>query len=483
MLLLINSNRMIPPIAPIGLDYVGGAARGAGWDVELVDLNWADDPASAIRGALAAKTPELVGVTFRNVDDCFWPGAGWFLPELEAVVGAVRAASDAPIVLGGVGFSLFAKQIVEATGADFGVHGDGEPAIVGLLDELRGPRRFDRVPGLLWRDGGTVRANPPAWPTTVAPPTERDTADNRRYLRFGGQIGLETKRGCPRGCPYCADPLAKGASSRLRDPAEVAREAESLLARGIDVLHVCDSEFNLPRNHALEVCRALIGRGLGERLRWYAYLAVLPFDAEQAAAMRRAGCVGINFTTDSACDPMLALFRHPHRRADIAAAVGRCRREGIAVMLDLLIGGPGETPQTLAESIGFLKQADPDCVGAALGVRLYPGTAVAREVTAGGAEAGIHRRYAGPLDFVRPTFYVAPELGPQPARLVRELAGDDPRFFLPCDEEPAASPATPSGDPWANYNYSANRALADSIAAGARGAYWDILRRQRGSPR
>ena len=263
----------------------------------------------------------------------------------------------------------------------------------------------------------------------------------------------------------------------------MADEFESLAAQGIDVLHLCDAEFNIPADHARAVCEELIRRGLGERVRWYAYLAVVPFDAELARAMRRAGCVGINFTGDSASPAMLQTYRQPHGRDDLAEAVRLCRAEGIAVMIDLLLGGPGETPQSVRETIEFVRRIGPDCAGAALGVRLYPGTAMADVVAAEGPLAtnpAIHRRYAGPIDLVRPTFYVSPALGPQPARLVRELIDGDPRFFAPVDHEPdSETAAAPSTD----HNYNDNQALVDAIAAGARGAYWDILRRMRENER
>ena len=66
-------------------------------------------------------------------------------------------------------------------------------------------------------------------------PTSRDLVNNAEYFRLGGQIGVETKRGCNRQCSYCVDPLAKGPTVRLRLPAEVADEMESLLHQGIDV--------------------------------------------------------------------------------------------------------------------------------------------------------------------------------------------------------------------------------------------------------
>ena len=89
----------------------------------------------------------------------------------------------------------------------------------------------------------------------------------------------------------------------------------------------------------------------------------------------------------------------------------------------------------------------------------------------------IRRHYEGPIDLLRPTFYIARTLGDRPARLVRELIAGDQRFFPPTDEieDGTASPEGAPGD----HNYNENRALADAIAAGARGAYWDVLRRLR----
>ncbi|MCR4415833.1 MAG: radical SAM protein [Thermoguttaceae bacterium] len=475
MLTLINTNRMKPPIAPIGLDYLATAARAAGIETDVVDLCLAGDPGQTLTDYFARHTPELVGISFRNVDDCFWPGAGWFVPELESVVAGVRDRCDAPIVLGGVGFSIFAEDLVQKVGADFGVRGDGEQALVALVRAIRSRACWDEVPGLVRRRRGAIRSNPPAWPNEISLPTARDAIDNRTYFERGGQIGVETRRGCNRPCAYCADPLAKGSRLRLRDPREVAAEVASLADRGIDVLHLCDSEFNLPRAHAIEVCDELIRRRLGDRVRWYAYLAVVPFDTDLARRMRRAGCAGINFTADSANAAMLSAYRHPHRREDLSEAVRACRSEGIAVMLDLLFGGPGETAETVAETIEFVRAIGPDCAGAALGIRLYPGTPLAGRIAAQcplDRHPGVHRGYEGPVDLLRPTFYVSPALGERPAALVRELIAGDPRFFAPVDATSATAVSS-------QYNYSENRVLIEAIAAGARGAYWDILRRFR----
>jgi len=148
-------------------------------------------------------------------------------------------------------------------------------------------------------------------------------------------------------------------------------------------------------------------------------------------------------------------------------------------MIDLLLGGPGETPDSAAETIDFMKRIDPDCVGAATGLRIYPETQ-AREIL---LEEGplednpaLRRTYDGPVDLLRPTFYISPNLGPRPARLITDLIAGDERFFEPMEEPDRRAPAKASGD----HNYNENKALTDAIARGERGAYWHILRRMRG---
>jgi radical SAM superfamily enzyme YgiQ (UPF0313 family) len=198
-------------------------------------------------------------------------------------------------------------------------------------------------------------------------------------------------------------------------------------------------------------------------------MAVVPFDAGLASAMRKAGCVGIDFTGDSASPAMLKTYRQPHTAEDLALAVRLSRHAGIKVMIDLLLGGPGETPQTAKQTIGFIKQINPDCAGAPLGVRIYPGTEMVNIVAAEGrleTNPNIHRKYTGPVDLFRPTFYISHLLGERPARLIKDLIAGDKRFFEPIDEVDAVS---------TDHNYNDNTELVNAIKAGARGAYWHIL--------
>jgi len=477
MLTLINTNRMTPLIGPIGLDYIAGSVRKTGVDdVQLVDLALAEEPLKVLKEHFSANQPELIGVSFRNVDDCFWPSAEWFVPSLKEVIENLRSLSDSPIVIGGVGFSIFAESIVEYTQADFGIRGDGEKTILDLLRQINGKREFSKVDGLVWRHDGVVRSNRPAWPDKLSLAASRDAIDNSAYFKRGGQCGLETKRGCNRQCIYCADPLAKGNKLRLRDPAEVAEEAQSLLSQGIDVLHLCDSEFNVPRSHAVAVCEQFIKRGLGKKLNWYTYMSIVPFDEQLASLMHQAGCIGIDFTTDSANAMMLSTYGQQYNKENISSAVKICKDNKITCMIDLLLAGPGETEQSVRETIEFFKQIGPDCVGSALGIRIYPGTKMAKIVQGMPQESlkrCIYRKYDGPIDFFKPTFYISENLGSKAAEMVNDLIAGDKRFFEP------TMPIEEKQQDMSNYNYNQNKVLVEAIEKGARGAYWDILRKLR----
>jgi len=467
-ILLVNANRMRPPIGPLALDYLGDRLRDEGYHVTLFDL--AMDPPESLSDRLDAIDPLLVGLSFRNTDDCFLPSGDWFVPAFCELVAAVRSRTDARIVVGGCGYSIFPAEILALCGADYGITGDSEDTLTLLADHLARRRDPHDLPGLVWRDKkGTVTVNPPTYRDQLDVSPRRSLIDNVRYFRQGGMGNVETKRGCPAPCIYCADPVARGRQVRSRKPASVADEIETLLDRDVDVLHLCDGEFNIPPDHALAVCEAIIARGLGKRIRWYCYAACAPFDAELAVAMRRAGCVGINFGADSGCDRMLHTLRRGYTREDVARAVRCCRDAGITVMLDLLIGGPGENRDSVTETIALCKRLAPDRVGAATGIRLYPATPLAQAV-----------RFQGPLasnpnlrgavtdndDLLQPIFFLSEQLGDDPNGLVCDLIAGDERFFPP----PRVQDAT-------NYNYNDNAPLENAIAAGYRGAYWDILRR------
>ncbi len=458
---LVNTNRIKPPIAPIGLEYVAEALNAAGHDVEVLDLCWADD--SAIASFFYGKSFDLVGVTLRNTDDCAFTSHQSFLGEFADMVDTIRRHTDALMVLGGAGFSIMPEQVLEFCEADAGVWGDGEFVLVELANRIEAKREWFDLPNLIWRRDGRWHRNPSSTqPLINLPPMSRTWVDNQRYFREGGQIGIETKRGCPCHCIYCADPIAKGKKIRVRELKAVVDELERLLEQGINCIHICDSEFNLPERHAFKVCQEIISRNLANRLCWYAYCSPVRFSPELADLMRSAGCMGINFGVDNGDEKMLRWLRRNFTPDDILNAARSCHEAGISVLFDLLLGSPGETRESITRTIELMRQAMPDLVGVSLGVRVYPGTELENLVMQNGLREGL----VGGDSRSDPLFFIEPRIVPFLFELLDDLVGNDRRFFF-------FDPSMPDR----NYNYNANQLLMDAIRKGYRGAYWDILRR------
>ncbi len=451
---LINSNRIKPPIGPLGLEYLAEVLAVSGHNIEILDLCWENDWCKAINKFFNNKVFNLVGITLRNTDDCYYPSCQSFIPEFCDLVKSLRKHTDALIVIGGVGFSVMPELILDLCQADAGIYQDGEFAISELAAKIESGQDWISIPNLIWKSKDGWRRNPPkSFPLANLPTMSRNWVNNQRYFKEGGQAGIETKRGCLHHCIYCVEPSAKGKYIRTRPINFIADEFQRLLEQGIDHIYICDSEFNLPDWHASQLCEELISRGLGDKLRWYAYCLPIPFSPELANLMRRAGCVGINFGVDSGDSGMLQRLKRGFIPNDIYSATQLCKKVGIRVLLDLLLGSPGETNQSITTTIEYMKRCNPDRIGITLGIRVYPGTALANFIIHKDVKDGI----IGGENPTSPIFFIDPAIMTDAFDLVNKLIRNDNRFFF--------------------LEYNSNRWLLEAINNGYRGAFWDILHR------
>jgi radical SAM superfamily enzyme YgiQ (UPF0313 family) len=459
---LVNTNRIKPPIAPIGLEYVAESVSRAGFSVEILDLCWATDWEKEIGSFFQYNEFEVIGVTLRNTDDCAYPGET-FMPEFVKIVNCLRKHSNGFLVIGGVGFSVMPREVLELCGADFGIWGDGEFTFLECLSRMEKKSEWRDVPGVVHKCEGEWKINPPRHDCSVLklPPMARQWVNNSRYFSEGGQIGFESKRGCSFPCIYCADPVARGKKVKVRPPKDVADELEKLLQQGINCFHTCDSEFNVPGDHAIAVCEEIIRRN-NDSLSWYAYCTPRPFSRDLAKKMKQAGCLGINFGVDSGDPEMLKRLKRNFTPGDIIEVARTCKDEGIIIMFDLLLGGPGETRDSIIQTIRLMKEADPDRVGLSVGLRVYPGTELADQL----GKKSSKQVKINPVDLVNPLFFLEPEVAPFIFEWLDKSIANDPRFLFFDPTRPAQ-----------NYNYNANQRLVEAIRKGYRGAYWDILRR------
>lgn len=468
--LLVNPNQMKPAVAPLALDYLSHALQQHQFQVDLLDLCFSSDTVSPIEDYFAHNSVIAVGISLRNTDDTYFASQDFFIPELKEVIDCIKAQTKAPLILGGSGFSIMPEAILDYCDLDLGIWGEGEYSLPLLITKIASNQDCRDVPALVYRTRGGFHRNPPKYiDLSSLPAPERNTVDNPRYFVEGGMGNIECGRGCSKKCIYCADPLGKGTKLRLRSPNSLVDEMEMLLRMGIDHLHFCDSEFNLPPNHAEEVCFKMVERGLGTRLRWYAYCSPVPFPEEMANLFQRAGCAGLNFGVDSGSDQVLPLLGRDFTVEDIRHTAEICHRYSIIFMCDLLLGGPGETRETMRQTIETMKRLSPNRVGVSIGVRIFPQTRLAAMVKSQGAfseNPNLQGKIEGNQHFFAPIFYLSSALRENPLQYLADLVAGDERFFFGSAD---------AGDK--NYNYNDNELLVNAIKAGYRGAFWDILRR------
>jgi radical SAM superfamily enzyme YgiQ (UPF0313 family) len=361
--LLISANReQLPsPVVPLGLLYVAAAIRDR-HAVALLDLCFEVDVAGAIARAVAEHQPEVVGLSLRNLHSNAYDGSERLLAEYETVVRAIRAATSAPLVLGGTAFSLQPERLMTLLGADHGVVGEGESAFGALLDAMAAGEpapRLLRAAAVAPRDSLTTLARKPAAGELdrLAAPA-RDLIDPRYYVSEGTE-NVQTKRGCAFLCSYCDYPDLEGRRVRVRDPERIADEmAARAKVPGVSHVFIVDSVFNVPRSHALATCDALIARGAP--IPWVCYASPVNLDEELARRMAQAGCVGAEIGTDAGTDAMLARLAKPFRLAEVRRTRAAFLAAGIADCHTFVLGAEGETAEEAAETLRFVDELDPD---------------------------------------------------------------------------------------------------------------------------
>ncbi|WP_030303959.1 tryptophan 2-C-methyltransferase [Streptomyces katrae] len=414
LVLLVNPNKVHPPIAPYALDVLTTSLEAADFEVEVVDLTFhREDWKSCLSEYFGARSPVLVGVTIRNTDTVYAFEQRPFIGEHKEIITEIKRLTDAPIVGGGIGFSSMPFALVDYFGIDFGVKGPGEQIICDLADALVTGRDTRTVSGLLCNTAeGVVRVPPPALSLkprrAVAPPSagqfedrvwQVDQAgtylrrsgsphkvDNLLYYQRGGLAGILTKNGCTYRCSHCVEPDAKGIRFGRRDVAAVVDEMQSLAAQGILDQHTTDSEFNLSISHAKQLLREIVRRRHADSgnplndLRLWVYCQPSPFDEEFAELLAAAGCRGVNVGSDHVRADMLRGWKVTGKGttyysfADTEKLVRLCHANGMLTMVEALFGMPGETPQTMRECVEAFMALDATVTGFSLGLRLFPHT-------------------------------------------------------------------------------------------------------------
>jgi radical SAM superfamily enzyme YgiQ (UPF0313 family) len=414
--LLISTNQVtVPyPVYPLGIAHLVGALEDAGHTATHVDL-MAHGGLAALGEHVANGSPDLVGLSLRNLDMVDSTVPDTFLADFAAVVEVVRGRSTAPVVLGGPAFSLMPEEIRERLGAEYGIAGEGESLLPWLADRV------------------AEGAAPPPCVLTGPPapdpwrPVVYDRTAAAYYLRRGGMLNIQTKRGCPFRCDYCSYPHLEGHRLRVREPeavaAEVARVSRELGARYI---FFTDAVFNDPAGHYLEVAEALVRAG--NRTPWCAFFRPSHLTSEAIALMKRAGLAAMELGSDAATDDTLAGLHKGFDFAEVIATNEAARKAAVPCAHFLIFGGPGEDDGTLREGLKNVECLAETVVFAFAGIRILPHTAIHRRAIADGV-IGRDR------SLLTPAYYFSPAI--EPTRLdatLRAAWANRVDRIYPCSE-------------------------------------------------
>lgn len=394
--LLVSANREKNPypVFPLGLAYLAGPLAAAGHRLRAVDLCFAEEPLSLLKETLSSFSPHVVLVSIRNLDNVTWPGTRFYLDEVKEITDLCRP--KATVILGGSGFSLMPRELLDHFGVEYGVVGEGEAVLPQILERLARGESPEGLAGVLTR--GEERHLPPRPLEKIGRP-DRSLFQVERYHREGGMANLQTKRGCPFSCIYCTYPILEGTRLRLREVDDIVAEIRELVEdHGAEYLYFVDDIFNYPVEFAERLCGAVIDAGL--KVNWSAFINPGFITPELVGLMVEAGCDALEFGSDSGSPVMLKNLGKSFGVEEIRAASILCRDLGVDFAHYILFGGPGETRETVLESFALMDEAEPTAVIGMTGIRIYPGTPLHRQAVADGI-------ITSETPLLEPAFYIS----------------------------------------------------------------------------
>jgi anaerobic magnesium-protoporphyrin IX monomethyl ester cyclase len=341
------------PFPPLDIPYLAATLTEAAMPVRVFEagaLRWSlDDLCEAINNsAVAHEAVVVVRTSLPTID--------WDLEVCSAIRTRCRPAR---IVIYGPVVTPLLWRVQQSPDVDYAIIGEADQPVLALM---RGDPEGE-IAGLVRRDGDAWHRNPerkfeknldalpfPRWDLM---PIDRYTIPKSAAagtLRF---LPMLTSRGCPFGCNYCPYPVGQGLPWRNRSAGNVVDELQHLV-RDLGVQYVIfrDPLFSANKKRVVAICEEIVARGV--KVQWRCETRIDCLDEPTIAIMARAGCVGVNFGVESS-DPQVQknVERKPISERQFAETVALFRQHGIATFAFFVVGLPGDTVDTILQSIRF----------------------------------------------------------------------------------------------------------------------------------
>lgn len=329
---------------PIGLYYVGALLKEKGMDVEI--LNWHDlgNSPGVIEGILAKKRPDIIGVSIMHANR--WGG-------IDVARIAKRLNPDVKIIFGGVGATFLWEHILmNFREVDFVILGEGEFTFLSLVEKISGKNKgdFKGIGGIAYRlNGKAIRTEGPELIPDI------DSLPNPAiYFTFEHVV---SSRGCPWNCTFCGSPQFWKRRVRFHSPDYFVEQLALLYEKGRRFFYFSDDTFTVKKDRVIEICKKILGKGLD--ISWVAISRVNYVDEEVLCWMRNAGCIQISYGIESGSARIRDLLNKNIRLEDIKRAFALTTRYGILARAYLIYGCPGESWQTIQETIDLINEIRP----------------------------------------------------------------------------------------------------------------------------
>ncbi len=373
-ILFISANQYtVPyPVYPIGLSYISTYLNEKlpKYETKIVDLNFIS--IEELKSVIIEYKPKYIGVSFRNIDDVNSYNREEFVSEYKNIIDNIRTVSDAKIIIGGSGFSIFPELMYNKLNPDFGVYGEGEETMLKLINSIDKNEDFTGLSRLVYKKNGQCVFNKNE---SYFSDLDLDFDENLIdfYWEKSGMLNIQTKRGCPYNCIYCTYPLIEGKKVRTLNTDKIVDTLKKLYyQKGIDYVFFTDSVFNINNQYNYELAEKIIASGI--KIHWGGYFTFKNFDKDLIKVLKKSGLQHVEFGTEAISEKCLKTYGKNFTVKDVLEKSELCNKLGIDFAHFLITGGYGETDATVDETFENSKLIDNSVFFTFVGMRIYPGT-------------------------------------------------------------------------------------------------------------
>lgn len=364
----------------LGLLHLAAEVRLHGYEPSIIESDIFNLTAAQVADRIIEQAPAYVGITLFTVG--VWGAA--------AIARRVKKARpQTVIIIGGPHVSSMGPETIERFEEfDYAVVGEGEKILMNLLAALEGGGELMNVPGIIYRDGPFVRQTPgravnrvldelpmPAW--DLLPDFPRAYKPAIYDFPRGPVATIAASRGCPFHCRFC-DTSTFGAKVRHYSPKKVFEMMRHLHERyGVRHIMFVDDLFLASKVRTAELCNLLLDSGL--KMTWTCTARVDTVKPEILKLMKQAGCWEISFGLETGSDELLKKMDKAARVALSEQAVKWTAEAGIRTKGLFMLGYPGETEDTIAQTKDFVRRI-PMTIMNLTKFTPYPGSPIYRDL-------------------------------------------------------------------------------------------------------